>query len=140
MALTGLQSREQLQRENLATLNEQIRRIDSADLRLEQIDREHKIAEDRYLELVKRKQSSDVSEQLDKSRISNVSILSPPTSTVEPTYPRKLLIMGVALLVGLLLGVGLSLLLHYMDDVVHKAEDLEKDLGLPHLGDVKVAH
>lgn len=139
VALKGLQSREILQRENLAALNAQIRKIDTADLRLEQIDREQKIAEERYLELLKRKQSSAVSEQLDKSRISNVSVLTPPTSTVEPTYPRKLLIMGVALLVGLLLGMGLAMLLHYMDDVVHKAEDLEKDLGIPHLGDVRIA-
>lgn len=138
VALTGLKSREVLQKENLVLLNGQIRRIDSADLKLEQIDREQKIAEDRYLELLKRKQTAEVSEQLDKSRISNVSILTPPTSTVEPTYPRKLLIMGVGLLVGLLLGVGLSMLLHYIDDTVHKAEDLEKDLGLPHLGSVKV--
>jgi hypothetical protein len=50
---------------------------------------------------------ADVASELDRSHISNVSLITPPTPTLEPVYPRKGLIMLAALGIGLLFGMGL---------------------------------
>ena len=72
--------------------------------------------------------------ELNSDHISNVDIISPPTTNPEPAYPRKMLLMYVSLGVGLVLGIALALLLHYLDDEVRQAEDVRGILGVPCLG------
>jgi len=139
IALQGLHSRANLQEKQLAGLQAEIRDIDAADSRLQSMERESKIAEAEYMALVERKQQADIDTQLDRNRISNVSILTPPTSGFEPVYPRKLLLMGLAIAIGLVLGVGLSLLLNYMDEHIHDSESAEAILQTPCLGQIEPA-
>lgn len=108
--LAGLKSREALQENQLTALQNQLRSIDSADAKLESIERERQLAEANYLSIMKRKEDAEISEQLDLSRISNISVLTPPVSTIEPVYPKKIFLMGISLGVGLLLGLGLAFL------------------------------
>jgi polysaccharide biosynthesis protein PslE len=139
IALEGLRSRADVQLKQLTALTAELRGVDSADSDLQSIERERQIAESEYMALVKRKQQADVDSQLDRRRISNISILTPPTSGFLPVYPRKMLLMGVAILIGLVLGVGLSLLLNYMDERIHTPESAESILELPCLGRIEAA-
>lgn len=139
IALQGLHSRLDLQQKQLAALNAELRGVDTADAGLQSIERERQIAEAEYTTLVKRKQEADIDNQLDVKRISNISIVTPPTSDFIPVYPRKMLLMGVAILVGLVLGVGLSLLLNYMDEHIHTPERAAAVLGIPCLGQMEPA-
>ena len=126
IAQQGLEARAALQSRQLTALSAELRGVDQANSHLEAIERERQIAETNYLAVVKRMQEADITTQLDHSRISNVGILTPPTSTPEPVYPRKMLLMGVAILLGLVLGIGLAMLLNYLDDRVHDPEIVEK--------------
>jgi uncharacterized protein involved in exopolysaccharide biosynthesis len=139
IALQGLLTRASLQEKQLASLQAELRDVDSADSRLQSMERESKIAETEYMTLVERRQQADIDTQLDRSRISNVSILTPPTSGIEVVYPRKLLLMGIAIGLGLVLGVGLSLLLNYMDENIHDWESAEAILQTPCLGQIEPA-
>lgn len=135
--LTGIQSRAQQQRQQVAALEGELRRVDAGDVHLGQIERQRMLAEQSYISAEKRRQESEIGAELDKNRISNVSILAAPASTLEPVYPRKLLIMGIALVLGLLLGLGLSLLMDYMDDRIHDPKQVENALMLPCLATVR---
>jgi uncharacterized protein involved in exopolysaccharide biosynthesis len=139
IALQGLSSRAELQQKQLAALGLELRGVDAADAGLQAIERDRQIAETEYMTLVKRNQEADIDSQLDRRRISNISVLTPPTSGFEPVYPRKMLLMGVAILIGLVLGVGLSLLLNYMDERIHTPESAEAILSLPCLGQIEPA-
>ena len=137
--LSGVQSKAAEQREQIKRLESELHRVDAGDVQLSQIERQRLLAEQNYISAEKRKHESEIGAELDKSRISNVSLLSPPSSSLEPVYPRKLLIMGIALALGLLLGVGLSLLMDYMDERVHDPKQLEAALLLPCLATVNLA-
>jgi uncharacterized protein involved in exopolysaccharide biosynthesis len=137
IVLQGLRSRAGVQLTQINALNAELRGVDSADSRLQSIERERQIAESEYMALVTRKQQADVESKLDRRRISNISILTPPTSGFVPVYPRKMLLMGVAILIGFVLGVGLSLLLNYMDERIHTPESAESILELPCLGQIE---
>lgn len=134
--LAGLESKAAVQANQIASLRTELERLETADLRLSQLERQKQIDEAQYVGTLRRRQEAEVSKKLDLSRISNVTIISPPASTFEPVYPRKLFMMGIALALGLVLGVGLSLLLAYMDDTVYDERQLEAVLGLPCLGTV----
>ena len=68
----------------------------------------------------------------------NVFEIAEPKVPTTPSFPRKLQSLILAMLVGLILGVGLSFLLHALDGSVKTVDDVEKELGIPVLGFVPV--
>ena len=69
-------------------------------------------------------------------RIDNITILSKaelPENPV-PIKPQPVLNIAIALVVGLMAGVGLAFLLEYMDNTIKSEQDIEKLLELPVLG------
>ncbi len=80
--------------------------------------------------LLQRSKENDV---IMASKPNNVSIIDyalPPDFPVGPNRTRTVL---MALFLSLALGVGLALLLEYLDDSVHSTEDVERMLHLPAL-------
>ncbi|ADF37984.1 YveK family protein [Priestia megaterium] len=68
--------------------------------------------------------------------IDNVSILSKAdlATSKSPIKPQPLLNIAIALVVGLMVGVGLSFLLEYLDNTVKTEQDIENLLELPLMG------
>ncbi|MBI0577966.1 capsular biosynthesis protein [Neobacillus cucumis] len=68
--------------------------------------------------------------------VDNVSILSKATVSENPSpvKPRPLLNIAIAIVVGLMAGVGLSFLLEYFNNTIKNEQDVEKLLELPILG------
>ncbi len=136
--LQGLRQRARIQAEQQKALQTQLKGLESADARLSDLDRERQIAEDSYLVLVKRRQEAEVTGELDRDRLSNVSLLSAPTSSIEPVYPKRQLIMGIALALGLLLGIGLSLIYELFSGRVRGPSELSQLTALPFLGRIRL--
>jgi capsular polysaccharide biosynthesis protein len=68
--------------------------------------------------------------------VDNVKILAPAvlTDNPSPINPKPLLNIAIALVVGLMAGVGIAFLLEYMDNTIKTEEDIQNVLGLPILG------
>ncbi|WP_338449648.1 Wzz/FepE/Etk N-terminal domain-containing protein [Niallia oryzisoli] len=68
--------------------------------------------------------------------VDNVSILAKATvaENQAPIKPQPLLNIAIALVVGLMAGVGLAFLLEYLDNTIKNEQDIENLLGLPVLG------
>ena len=72
---------------------------------------------------------------MDVAQLSSISIVQDVTASPAPVAPRKLLTLGLAVVFGLMFGVGYGLLAHYLDRSVVGREDVEK-AGLPFLAAV----
>lgn len=72
--------------------------------------------------------------------IDNVNILSPAqySDNPVPIKPNKLLNIAIALVIGLMVGVGLAFLLEYLDTTVKTEQDVEDIIGLPIIGIIGV--
>lgn len=70
----------------------------------------------------------------------NIHILAEAevTDGQSPIKPQPLLNIAIAMVVGLMAGVGLAFLLEYFDNTVKNEQDVEKNLGLPILGIISV--
>lgn len=70
--------------------------------------------------------------------VDNVSVLSKAELGTDPSpiKPKPALNIAIALVVGLMAGVGLAFLLEYLDNTIKNEQDIEKHLGLPVLGAV----
>jgi uncharacterized protein involved in exopolysaccharide biosynthesis len=132
--IAGLEASIKRLRSQTTAIEEQLKSLNAGEDQLEVIERERKIAEQNYFTYTKRREEARISEEFDRRRIANISILSPPVRPIEPVYPRKLFIMGLCLPVGLLFGIALALLLEYMNDAVSTPHDLAGLEGLAYLG------
>jgi polysaccharide biosynthesis protein PslE len=116
------------------SIQEQLDKLQTGEEELDKVDRDRRIAEQTYLAFLKRSQDASVSQELDLRRVSNISVLAPPSLPIEIAYPPKVMVMGIALGGGLLLGIGMALLVEYMRQSVVSADDLRAIEGIPFLG------
>jgi capsular polysaccharide biosynthesis protein len=65
---------------------------------------------------------------------SNINLLTAATPPLEPSSPKVLLNTLLAVFLGLLLAVGITLLLELMDRRVRNVEDIGDALGLAVIG------
>ncbi|MED4230143.1 YveK family protein [Priestia megaterium] len=68
--------------------------------------------------------------------VDNVKVLSKATvgESASPVKPQPLLNIAIAIVVGLMVGIGLSFLLEYLDNTLKTEQDIENILGLPVIG------
>ncbi|MFS0881681.1 YveK family protein [Metabacillus niabensis] len=68
--------------------------------------------------------------------VDNVSILTQAQLGEDPSpiKPKPLVNMVIALIVGLMAGMGLAFLLEYLDNTLKSEQDIESYVGLPVLG------
>ncbi|WP_404330381.1 YveK family protein [Mesobacillus maritimus] len=79
-------------------------------------------------------------EVIDIFEVDNVSVLwtAEVADAQSPVKPQPMLNIAIALVVGLMAGVGLAFLLEYLDNTVKNEQDVEKVLELPILGVISV--
>ncbi|RFT16917.1 MAG: Tyrosine-protein kinase EpsD [Candidatus Saccharicenans subterraneus] len=88
--------------------------------------------------LLKRQSETGVSARLKGLRTSNIRIVDRADLPLRPDSPRKFRNLLLALFLGLFGGLGLALVMEYLDNTVKSAEDVERYSGLPTLGVVPV--
>jgi uncharacterized protein involved in exopolysaccharide biosynthesis len=136
--IEGLDSTTRQLQAQATRLEERLREINLAEQQLRALDREHKIAEDSYIVYTKRMEEGRISEELDRRRVANITLLSPPVRPIEPVSPRKLLIMVLSLPIGLALAVTLALVVEYLRETVASPDDLARLEGAAYLGTVRL--
>lgn len=74
--------------------------------------------------------------------VNNVSILTKADvgKEISPVKPKPMLNIAIALVVGLMAGVGLAFLLEYLDSTIKTEQDIERVLDLPVLGAITTIH
>lgn len=84
--------------------------------------------------LVERQKEILVSSQLGSLKTGNMSIIDRSEPPRRPVSPRKALNLILAFIIGSIGGVGLCLVLEYLDNTVKGPEDVQRLVELPSLG------
>jgi uncharacterized protein involved in exopolysaccharide biosynthesis len=74
------------------------------------------------------------------SEQSDISVLNPAVAPIEPSGPRVLLNTMISVLLGVVLGVGISLLTEMLNRPIRSSGDMQELLGVPVLGTVEWRH
>ncbi len=64
----------------------------------------------------------------------NIFVIAPAKTPVKKAKPKRAQAIGLALLLGPMLGIGLAFFLQYLDTTVKTRDDAEQATGLPVLG------
>lgn len=93
--------------------------------------RDSESAQKSYDDALQRFNQVSLESQLNQT---NVAVLNRAVQPLEPSAPKKLLNLALAIFFGGILGIGLAILLEIMNRFVRSEEDLSEGLGLPVLG------
>ncbi len=115
----------------LAARQEELKTWTRHEFVLKQMEREVDALNTEYNEFLNQYQRAKANAALDEGKVSNVSIVQPPTLPYEAAAPKKLLILLISLVAGCLGGVTLAMAKHYFDDSLQTHEDIQQRLGLP---------
>jgi len=76
-------------------------------------------------------------EVVDLMKVENVSVVDPAIAPAEPVWPRPLLNMAVAGVLGAMIGLALVFMVESLDNRLKTEEDVRRHLGLPVLGAIQ---
>ena len=116
---------------NVNRLRAEAQELNEKEIQYLNLQRESDSNQQLYEAVLKRLKETGVTGGLETN---NVSIVEDATVPGVPVRPRKTVNLVVAILVGLLIGVGTALTLEYFDTTVKTPDDVERHLGLPVIG------
>ncbi len=126
-----LRAREAALEANIADLKTQLAKYNEAEIGLEALQREA-TADRELLETYINRAKEITSQQ--KAQEPDARVISRAALPDEPTYPRRKLIFGVALVSALLAGSLAVFGLEGLDNTFRSSEQIEDLIGLPTLG------
>ena len=129
-------------RENLAAqvsqYKAQLEQLKSATTTNDDLSRQVKKADGSYQLYAQKQEESRISDELDKQKISNVSILEAPTVPGVPYKNNRPLTALLGAGMGLLLGIGCAVVAEFFRETVHTPRELEALTGLPVLATISL--
>jgi succinoglycan biosynthesis transport protein ExoP len=105
------------------------------EVELTRLMRNKSVLEEMYLLLRSKYEEYRITEAVQAAGISIVDKAVVPTSPVKPKKTQNVAIAGM---LGLMIGVGLTLLIEFLDTTLKTPEDIERYLGLPVVGSIPV--
>lgn len=122
-------------RENLTAqvsqYKQQLDKLKGATVTHDDLSRRVKQADDSYQLYAQKKEESRISDELDKQKISNVSIAEAPTVPRVPYKTNRSLTVVLGFGMGLLLGFGCAVVAEFLRETVHTPRELEALTSLP---------
>jgi len=115
---------------------DQLSKLGSATTQHDDLSRQVKQADETYRLYAQKQEESRISDELDKQKISNVSIAEAPTVPRVPYKTNRPLTVVLGLVMGLLLGVGCAITAEFFRDTVHTPRELEAFTGIPVLATI----
>lgn len=112
--------------------NRKLEQLPDQSLQLARLERARKLNENIYLMMKEKYEESRITRA---GQIGKVRIVDPAVPPEYPVSPKKKLNLILATIIGLMLGVGVTFFMEYLDNSVRTVEDVER-LKLPLLGTI----
>jgi polysaccharide biosynthesis protein PslE len=119
--------------EQIDRLDHEIRSLDEKQDDLRNLERAVEINETNYLTYVEKHEEARISDDLDRQKIANISVIQTPSIPQKPVEPKKRIAILLATLLGMLLGIGYALFTEFTSQRLSTPEEVQRRLGVPAL-------
>ncbi len=121
-------------REQIATITAELQRLEAADLKLRGITAQADAINDSLKTLQANLQQARTRDELDRTRLTSVVQIAPALAPDKPSWPKKGLLIGAGILLGLIAAAGVVVFSIITTTVVLTEQGLQYLLGIPVLG------
>lgn len=136
--VSSLQAEDQVARQRTASLQGSLNQVkgtlignNAATVELQDLQRKADAASTLYDSLLNRAKQTSADQGNEQS---DARIVSRAKIPIKPSFPNKQLNFALAIMLGLAGGAGSVFLMEALDSGLATSEDVERMLGLPHLG------
>lgn len=121
----------------LELLNDTVGRTPTNAIRLEELELEYQNIQLQYNTAVDRLSRASTGERIEVlARGQRISVIEPPAVPSNPSKPNRMLIAGGGGFMGILAGLGLVVLLEFLNRSIRRPEDLVSRLGITPLATI----
>jgi capsular exopolysaccharide synthesis family protein len=128
--LSSFKAKEISQQQHLEKFRAELNKINSAEMRLAELERQKKLHEDNYQLYIKKMEEARISNAMDSQKIANISVVGPALPPIKPIKPKVLLYIVLSIFVGAFASIGLALSLEYFSHTFNKPENVEQRASL----------
>ena len=141
MRIRDLQRQESNIRSQIAMYRSRVDSAPRVEQQMASLQREYEIEKGQYSELMNRKRSAEIAENMERDRGGEqFVVLKSAGFPTEPDSPKPVRVWTVTILLGFVIGAALALGREYLDRAVYDTRALN-DLDLPVLGEIpRIAH
>ena len=122
--------------EQIAQLDKEIQTLDLRENELQNLKRELASNEKNYKTYLEKVEEARISDDLNRQKMANISVIQAADVPSKPVRPRKVLNMVMGIIIGAVSGLGFAFFSEYTTQGLSTPESAEKRLGLPVLGTV----
>src|SRR5256885_630903 len=113
-----------------------LNKLEADTTRHNDLQREMKEAEDNYQLYAKKREESRIADELDRQKITNVSIAEVPVAAQIASFPNRPLNLVLGVVLAIVLSLGTVFSSELLSNQVHSARQLEALTGMPVLATV----
>ena len=121
----------------LALLKKQMNSALDVETQLQGLNRDYLIIKKRYSDLLARRETARLSERVEQTKVVKFRIVEPPSLPLKPVSPNRPLLATLVLILGLLAGIGVTILRSLIHPTFSSVKQLASTLGRPVLGSVR---
>lgn len=137
--LAGLGAKLATERAAVERLRTDVDKIAEVERNLKQLNRDYGVVQDRYQELLKRRETLRSKERLDPVTDSvRFNILEPPFAALDPVGPNRPVLLVVALIFAVGVGIAVAFGLNQLKPVFFTRRSVTRVAELPVLGSVSM--
>ena len=98
---------------------------------LTNLKRDRDANERNYLTYLAKVAEARISDDMNRNKMANISIINAASVPAKPIKPKKLLNVLLSIVLGAVSGIGFAFLSEYMSNGISTPKNAEKRLGLP---------
>ena len=137
--VAGLTARVSAYQAKVAALERQVDSIPEIEAELKRLDRDYGLNKQQYDELLKRRESARLSQEVDQQADDvKLKVIDPPRVPLLPVGPNRIQVMTMVLVAALGAGVSFAFLLSQINPRFYSGEELKEITQLPVLGTVSL--
>jgi uncharacterized protein involved in exopolysaccharide biosynthesis len=136
ISIRALKAEEMVLRASITKINKEIQDFAKKEYELTQLSRGIDENKEVYSMFLRQREEARISLAKNERGV-KVSVISPPFVLPDPVRPQKKFNVILAVLIGLIGGLGLAFVIEYFDHSISNSADLEKYTGMNVLGSVR---
>jgi uncharacterized protein involved in exopolysaccharide biosynthesis len=136
-SLDALQAKEASQQQQLNHLQNRLRELNTAELRINKLERKRELLQENYQRYSNSFEQNRIDKAREMEKISNINVAQPPDIPIEPILPKTRLNLIIGFFLALFGSISLAFLVEYVDDRIDKPQQVEQSLDLPVLGSIQ---
>lgn len=119
-------------------MKDSARLVPELEAEFAQLNRDYEIQKENYNQLVSRRESASISEEMDASGVAEFRLIEPPRVSPKPVSPNRLILLPAVLAAAIGIAIGICFVLSQIRPVFHDGRDLAEATGIPVLGSVSM--